>query len=185
MPKDEKHNYEFNLIKCPEFDSSKPYPRLYRKSNDEIRELLRTAKIVPLKELADVVCVTAVNGGNDVTKVKSLDPNKAPAYPYIPELQCIDYFISTQKLHKGDIAELGHQYFLVDKESNFDLYAPMRTKVIRARNVCPEYLYLYLNSRTAKRITNTCRVPLGHLSMIFDAKWQNFCVRKIPMPMLV
>ncbi|NBH19988.1 hypothetical protein D3Z55_21980, partial [Clostridiaceae bacterium] len=25
---------------------------------------------------------------------------------------------------------------------------------------------------------------LGHLSMIFDAKWQNFCVRKIPMPML-
>ena len=26
---------------------------------------------------------------------------------------------------------------------------------------------------------------LGHLSMIFDAKWQNFCVRKIPMPMLV
>ena len=27
--------------------------------------------------------------------------------------------------------------------------------------------------------------PLGHLSMIFDAKWQNFCVRKIPMPMLV
>ena len=26
---------------------------------------------------------------------------------------------------------------------------------------------------------------LSHLSMIFDAKWQNFCVRKIPMPMLV
>ena len=27
--------------------------------------------------------------------------------------------------------------------------------------------------------------PLGHLPMIFDAKWQNFCVRKIPMPMPV
>lgn len=26
---------------------------------------------------------------------------------------------------------------------------------------------------------------LGHLSMIFVAKWQNFCVRKIPMPMPV
>ena len=26
---------------------------------------------------------------------------------------------------------------------------------------------------------------LGHLLMIFDAKWQNFCVRKIPMPMPV
>ncbi len=27
--------------------------------------------------------------------------------------------------------------------------------------------------------------PLGHLSTIFCAKWQNFCVEKIPMPMLV
>lgn len=164
MPAGEKHSYEFNLIKYSEFDNSKPYPRFYRKSNNEIRELLRTAQIVPLKELADVVWATAVNGGNDVTRVKSLDPNKAPAYPYIPELQCIDHFISTQKLHKGDIVELGHQFFLVDKESDFDLYAPMGTKVIRARSVCPEYLYLYLNSRTARRITNTYRVPLGDYS---------------------
>ncbi len=29
------------------------------------------------------------------------------------------------------------------------------------------------------------RFGLGHLPMIFDAKWQNFCVRKIPMPMPV
>ena len=29
------------------------------------------------------------------------------------------------------------------------------------------------------------RKILGHLPMIFDAKWQNFCVRKIPMPMPV
>ena len=28
-------------------------------------------------------------------------------------------------------------------------------------------------------------ILLGHLPMIFDAKWQNFCVRKIPMPMPV
>ena len=27
--------------------------------------------------------------------------------------------------------------------------------------------------------------PLGHLSMIFNAKWQNFCIRKILMPALV
>ena len=31
----------------------------------------------------------------------------------------------------------------------------------------------------------SCEYLLGHLSMIFVAKWQNFCVRKIPMPMLV
>ena len=28
-------------------------------------------------------------------------------------------------------------------------------------------------------------IYLGHLSMIFNAKWQNFCIRKILMPALV
>ena len=28
-------------------------------------------------------------------------------------------------------------------------------------------------------------IILGHLSMIFNAKWQNFCIRKILMPALV
>ena len=27
--------------------------------------------------------------------------------------------------------------------------------------------------------------PLGHLPMIFSAKWQNFCAGKTPMPMPV
>ncbi len=35
------------------------------------------------------------------------------------------------------------------------------------------------------KLENFIRYMLGHLSMIFVAKWQNFCVRKIPMPMLV
>ena len=28
-------------------------------------------------------------------------------------------------------------------------------------------------------------IPLGHLPMIFSAKWQNFCAEKTLMPMLV
>lgn len=39
----------------------------------------------------------------------------------------------------------------------------------------------HLGTAAVKRL----KEYLGHLSMIFDAKWQNFCVRKIPMPMLV
>ncbi len=111
LPSDIKNMCEFNVIEESEYDYSKPYARYYRKSNKELRELLRTAEIVPLKEVADVISVTARNGGNDVTRVKSLDPNQAPAYPYIPELQAIDYVISTEKLHKDDIVELGHNKF--------------------------------------------------------------------------
>ena len=161
IPTCENPECEFDIIEYPIFDNSKPYPRFYCKRNEEIRELLRTAQIVPLKEIADVIRVTAVNGGNDITKVKSLDPNKAIEYPYIPELQCSDSFISTHKLHKGDIVKFSHSYFLLDKESRFDLYAPLGSIVICARNICPEYLYLYLNSRTANRISRAYEVSLG------------------------
>lgn len=152
---------EFNEIEEDEFDYSKPYARFYRKRNNELRKLLRTAEIVPLKQVADVIRVTALNGGNDTTKVKALDPNQMPTYPYIPELQAIDYIISTEKLHKNDIVEIRNKFFLVDKESDFDLYAPAGRTIIRAKKLSPEYLYLYLNSKTAQKIINVYEVPMG------------------------
>ena len=162
LPSDIKKTCEFNEIEESEFDYTKPYARFYRKTNSELRELLRTAEIVPLKEVADVISVTAVNGGNDVTIVKTLDRNKVLSYPYIPELQAIEHIISTEKLHKDDIVELGHnKFFLIDKESDFDLYAPVGGKIVKAKKVSPEYLYLYLNSRTARRIMYVYKVPLG------------------------
>ena len=45
-------------------------------------------------------------------------------------------------------------------------------------------IWQYVNNCVMLMILNNLN-KLGHLSMIFDAKWQNFCVRKIPMPMLV
>ena len=162
LPSDIKSRCEFNEIEETEFDYTKPYARFYRKANIELRGLLRTTEIVPLKAIADVIKVTAVNGGNDVTRVKSLDPNKTPTYPYIPELQAVDNIISTEKIHKDDIVELGrNKFFLIDKESDFDLYAPRGRHVIKAKKVSPEYLYLYLNSRTAQRIMFVYNVPLG------------------------
>lgn len=46
-------------------------------------------------------------------------------------------------------------------------------------------LYEELGSGGSGKVYRAFDRHLGHLSMIFDAKWQNFCVRKIPMPMLV
>ena len=46
-------------------------------------------------------------------------------------------------------------------------------------------LFCKQGSTDTKSVEHIVPESLGHLSMIFDAKWQNFCVRKIPMPMLV
>ena len=162
LPTDIKYNCEFNEIKEDEFDYTKPYARYYRKANDELRRLLRSAKIVNLRDVADVIRVSAKDGGNDTTKVKALDLGHVPTYPFVPELQAIDSFISTVIIHKGDIVELDNkEFFLINKESSFDLYAPIGTSVIRAKGVCTEYLYLYLNSLTAKRIINAYKIQLG------------------------
>lgn len=158
LPADIKNSCEFNEINADEFDYAKPYAPFYRKANSEIRNLLRTRKIVPLKDLADVV---RVSNKGDVTIVKALNP-KALTYPYIPELQVDKGLISTEKLHKGDIVELNHKnFFLIDKDSDFDLYAPLGCRIIRAKTVCPEYLYLYLNSKTAQKIFHEVKIPCG------------------------
>lgn len=162
VPNDVEHECEYKEISFSEYDITKPYARFYRKANSRLRELLRTAEIVPLRDFATVVMVTAVNGGNDVTRVKSLSSRQAPSYPYSPDIQAVDYIISTEKLHKDDIVELGRgKFFLIDKESDFDLYAPPGSSIIRAKSICPEFLYLYLNSQVAKRIRYEFKVPMG------------------------
>lgn len=163
QPADIKNSCKFNEINVDEFDYTKPYARFYRKSNSELRDLLRTVKIMPLKDIADIVRVS-IKDRDDATRVKSLDPKIAPTYPYIPEVQAVKGLISTEKLYKGDIVELGlnHRiFFLIDKDSDFDLYAPLGRYIIRAKTVCPEYLYLYLNSKTAQRILHEFEIPFG------------------------
>ena len=161
QPADIKNSGKFNEINVDEFDYTKPYARFYRKSNSELRNLLRTVKIIPLKDIADIVRVS-IKDRDDATSVKSLDPNIAPTYPYIPEVQAVKGLTSTEKLYKGDIVELGYRkFFLIDKNSDFALYAPVGRHIIRAKTVCPEYLYLYLNSKTAQRILHEFEIPFG------------------------
>lgn len=167
LPADLEHVWEFNEIDEREFDYSKPYAGYYRKSYEDLRRLLYTEKIVPLREIADVIHVVAKDRGNDTTRVKALGGDKTPTYPYIPELQASEHFISTEKLHKGDVVRFkrgNNEYFLIDKESQSDLYATMGSTILRARSICPEYLYLYLNSSIARRIRRFFHVPLDDYS---------------------
>jgi hypothetical protein len=155
-------SYECNEIAESEFDYSKPLASYYRKTNDELREQLRNYEVVKLKDVAEVIRVPLKDGGNDTTKVKSIDYWNVPSYPYVPELHAVDGFITTQLVHKGDILKLNkNHFFLIDKESDFELYAPALSCIIRAKSVCPEFLYLYLGSQTAQRIFYACRVQIN------------------------
>ena len=152
MPATKRSFYEFNEIDFNEFESDKPHARYYKKANEEIRKLLRTEAMIPLKECADIIIGKPLNELNETQKVKTLDPNNVPSYPFIPELQAIDYY-GSERIHKGDIVVLRrNSFFLVDKEPDFELYAPVASIILRAKNVCAEYLYIYLSSQTAQRI---------------------------------
>ena len=50
---------------------------------------------------------------------------------------------------------------------------------------CMLVCFLLFTGCTTQKDSTDQDTNLGHLPMIFDAKWQNFCVRKIPMPMPV
>lgn len=160
-PDDIKNTCEFNCIDRYEFDTSKPYARFYRKANKEFRRMLMKADIVKLGDVAEISYSSALDGGNNTSKVKALKMDKIPNYPYIPENEVEDGFISSEKVYKGDIIRYQEGFFLVDKESDIDIYAPLGHQVIRAKGVCPEFLYLYLNSDTAKQVFYTLEFSMG------------------------
>jgi len=61
-------------------------------------------------------------------------------------------------------------------------------KRVDLKDIGLEISAIYLGKDCSIRNQNRLKgvsINLGHLPMIFDAKWQNFCVRKIPMPMPV
>lgn len=163
-PSDEKLKCEFNIISGIEFDITKPYARYYRKNNDKLRKLLINEEIVPLSEFATIARASVEDINSIEMNAKTLAPNKLPSYPYVPEMEAIDYVKSTEKIHKGDIIKVKNDFFLVDKESDFDLYAPPGRTIIRAKGICPEYLYLYLSSNVAKKILREFRIPTGDYS---------------------
>ena len=165
-PEDIKHICEFNEINIDEFDYSKPTARYYLKAHKETRKLLRSETLVPLKEVADVINGWDTSKKTDSKLVKTINPNQEVFYPYIPDLHAIDG-LGCEKIHKGDIVRLKqNNFFLVDKECAFDMYSPLGCSIIRAKNVCAEYLYFYLNSQIAREIYQMFCVKTGDYSSI-------------------
>lgn len=160
-PVDVEYRQQFLQVPWSEFNAEIVYTRFYLDYNSETRKVLKTEKLVNLSEIAEVIPSYLVTTG-EVKTVKALDGNRMPKYPYIPELDTITYPATTVQLHKGDIVEHHEQFFLVDKEADFEVYAPPATNVIRAnKDISPEYLFLYLKSKIAWRIRSVLIIPSG------------------------
>ena len=149
-PSNIKFESDFRKILAKEFRNDILYPRFYMEVNDDIRGILKNDTIKKLNEVAEILDVQIDYGATEVGRV--LGHKDLPMYPYIPEKDYDKFYISNVRLHKGDIVEKRGKFFLLNKEPIFELYASCDCKVIRAKKVSPEYLYIYLISRIATRI---------------------------------
>lgn len=173
-PEDIKYEQIFRLIPSSEFNPEVIYTRFYLDYNEETRKVLSGEQIVPLSELADVI-PSYLKSDAEIKEVRALDGNRVPQYPYIPELDTIKYTPTSVLLKKGDIVERRDRFFLVDKDADFDVYAPPAANVIRAnKGVSPEYLYLYLSSKIAWKIRSVLSIPAGEHSRANSRRLNEF-----------
>lgn len=159
-PLDIASEREYREISASELFCDNIYTRFYSKSNDEVRAFLKSEHILRLSDIADIIDVYFPPEAPAV-KARVLNPDKVPSYPYVPEKDSIEYPASNTLLRKNDIVAYKNGYFLVDKDSDVGVYAPPQSKVYRTRNISPEYLYLYLTSKIARRIQCAYSVPSG------------------------
>lgn len=161
-PESTSTSSEFMRIDYDEFEVLRPYSFYYRQANNDIRSLLRSSNIKMLSELAEIEYVKPEPKSKDAHMGdERMLSGQDLTYPYDPELNSIGGIKTTHALHKSDIIQLRNSFFLIDKESSFDLFAPPGHEVIRAKEICPEYLYIYLNSETARKIRFALSVPAG------------------------
>lgn len=173
-PDDVKYEQIFRLIPPSEFNPEVVYTKYYLDYNAETRKVLKDEQIVLLSEVADVI-LSYIDPNGEHKEVRALDGNRMPRYPYIPELDTIKYLPTTVKLQKGDIVEHHDSFFMVDKEADFDVYAPPATSVIRAKDgFSPEYLYLFLTSKIAWRLRSVLTIPSGDHSRASSRRLDEF-----------
>jgi len=172
IPDDVEYKFYFRNVKSVEFRGDIINPRFYLEINDKIRSILRNDEIKELHEVADIL---KVKGGHHPVKIGRVIGNRSmPIYPYIPEKECEKYPITDVRVHKGDIIEKRGAFFLVNKEPAFELYAAPSCNVIRAKDVSPEYLYIYLTSEIARKIRTILTIPIGDKWTVSGRKIEEF-----------
>lgn len=146
---EDSEKYEFNFVKHEDFDYLYPYSHRYTKRVITTLNLLSKEKTVPLCELAEIITAHRTDIKAKVISGKDLK------YPFDPT-RVAEGYASDIFVECGDIVVTPHGKVYLFNEKNFtNAFSVNPTmRIIRAKSVSPEYLYLYLNSDTAKTITN-------------------------------
>ena len=139
------------------------------KADIEKAKKIKQEKTQRLKDLADIIKPRYIKEQGRVIKTRDFK------YPLnYPELKTEK--ASSVNIHKGDIlfsdTFSGEQkFYLIDKEPSLKIFPSTFLVVIRPRQISPEYLFLYLQSDTAKKyfLGNKSggffpRIPLNKLS---------------------
>ena len=159
-PRDIKGVYEFRTIPANDISQDFVYTRYYQKHNDKIRQLLRGETVCKLSDVADIEETSLISGSKKIARV--LFQGSVPSYPYIPEKDSVEYPATSICLQKGDVVEYRGDYFLFCYDTDIEIYAPICSRVIRAKSFSPEYLYFYLCSKTARQIQQAFSVIGGN-----------------------
>lgn len=158
-PKD-TDDYQFRTISSDEVRHDFIYTRYYDQVNDGIRAILRGETIVSLSDIAEITPIVGIpNVSPKHARILSL--KDVPTYPYIPERDSVEYVATDVLLKKNDIVSYKDGFFLFYQETDFEIYAPPGSYVIRAKSVSPEYLYIFLTSKISKRIYYSLLVSDG------------------------
>lgn len=177
-PEDVGYEQKFRTVPISEFNSGIIYTRIYLDYNAETRRVLRNEQIVSLSDVAEVLSAKWKVDAKPRT-VRILDDIRSLKYPYIPEFDTIDDLETTIQLQKGDIVAHRNRFFLIDKDAEFDVYAPQQSKVIRAnKDISPEYLYLFLTSKIAQRIRSVLTIPVKYIVSLDNRKLDDFPIVK-------
>ena len=145
---------EYRFIPVSKLYKENYNPEVYSKPNVEMRELLSKQDTKALSELADILSPTAVSENADKAKVLKVRDLKYPL-----DVSHIETDVPTNIiLEKGDIViprvNAKTKAYLYNYEGDEKIYADRNLTVIKCRKILPEYLYLYLNSDAAVRISN-------------------------------
>ncbi|MBR5137446.1 MAG: hypothetical protein IKV30_05435 [Clostridia bacterium] len=145
--------YEFNAIERGDFDVEKATAQRYTKQVFEVFDLLKTEKTVTLSDIAEII----------VPQRKQIDKG------YSLNIKCLKYPFSRNDLQKGaktdllvkkgDIIYCSNDLLYLVNSNLENVYVSPSMKIIRPFDgALAEYLYVYLNSDTAKIIRDALSV---------------------------
>ena len=154
---------QINEIEHSGFTPSQPYSYCYSKQFAEATERVSEGDTKTLGEIADVLQPTVIANGK-----RDLVAKRLSGYPFEVTLDALEPATDVA-IELNDIIVTPEKALLVDVEPNPSRYASAGHLVLRNPSISPEYLLLFLESRTGKALRRAHLADLDPSSLLADA----------------